>query len=167
MHSPLHYEEVTIGETWDSPARTVTETDVVNFAGVSGDFNPLHVDHEFARGTPFGRPIAHGLLGLALVAGLGSFSPWMKTTAFLGITEWRFLKPLFIGDTVRVHTEILGKQPKGRRHGIVSWRRQLINQAGDIVQEGHFETLVALATPGQALRVHAPSLEPQPLPKAA
>src|SRR5262245_41641888 len=94
---PLYFDQIQVGDTWESPARTVTEADVVNFAGLTGDYNPLHVDHEFARGTPFGKPLAHGLLGLSLVAGLGSHSPWMRTVAFVRIREWNFIKPVFIG----------------------------------------------------------------------
>src|SRR5690606_40788216 len=115
------------------PARTVTETDVVMFAGMTGDMNPLHIDHEFARSTPFGRPIAHGLLGMSLVAGLGCYSPWMQTAAFVAIREWKFVKPLYVGDTVRVRTELLTKTPRGRRHGLISWQRSLVNQSDEVV----------------------------------
>jgi acyl dehydratase len=142
-HEPLYYNDIAVGDKWESPARTVTEADIVNFAGMTGDYNPLHVDHEFAKGTPFGRPIAHGLLGLAWVAGLGSFSPSMRTAAFVRIVDWRFLKPLFVGDTVRVHTEVIARAIKGRgRRGLITWKRQLVNQNGVVVQEGTTETLV-------------------------
>lgn len=139
----LMFDDLEVGDRWESPARTVTEADVVNFAGMTGDFNPLHVDHEFAANTPFGKPIAHGLLGLSYSAGLGSGSPRVKTVAFLRIVEWSFLKPIFIGDTIHVLTEIVDKQPKGRgRRGVVTWKRQIVNQEGDVVQEGSTETLV-------------------------
>jgi acyl dehydratase len=142
-HEPLYYNDVSIGQTWESPARTMTETDIVNFAGMTGDYNPLHVDHEFAQGTPFGRPIAHGLLGLSWVAGLGSYSPCMRTAAFVRLCDWRFLKPIFVGDTLHVRTEIVGMEIRGRgRRGLISWRRQLVNQDGIAVQEGIAETLV-------------------------
>ena len=62
----LYYDDVDVGQDWESPGRTITETDIVNFAGISGDFNPIHMDHEFAKTTPFRRPIAHGLLVLVL-----------------------------------------------------------------------------------------------------
>ena len=142
-HEALYYNDVEVGETWESPARTVTETDIVNFAGVTGDYNPLHVDHEFAKSTLFGRPIAHGLLGLSFLAGLGSFSPWMRTAAFVRIVEWKFLKPIFAGDTIHVRTEIVAKTIRGRgRRGLITWKRQLVNQSGEVVQEGTTETLV-------------------------
>jgi 3-hydroxybutyryl-CoA dehydratase len=143
VHEPLYYNDVAVGETWESPARTVTEADIVNFACMTGDYNPLHVDHEFVKNTPFGRPIAHGLLGLSWVAGLGSFSPCMRTAAFVRICDWRFLKPIFVGDTVHVRTEIVAKAIRGRgRRGLVTWKRQLVNQSGVVVQEGTTETLV-------------------------
>src|SRR5688572_8403946 len=139
---PLTFDEVQVGDRWQSPRRTVTEADIVTFAGMTGDFNPLHVDHEFARETPFGKPVAHGLLGLAWVAGLGSNSPLMRTDAFVRIIEWRFFKPLFAGDTVHVETEVMAMAPSGRKRGLVTWRRRLVNQSGTVVQEGTFETLV-------------------------
>jgi acyl dehydratase len=141
----LYFDDVQIGDTWQSPARTVTETDIVNFAGMTGDYNPLHMDHEFAKNTLFGKPIAHGLLGLSFVAGLGSYSPWMRTAAFLRICDWKFVKPIFVGDTVHVRTEIVAKESRGRgRRGMVTWKRQLVNQHGVVVQEGTTETLVEM-----------------------
>jgi len=143
---PLYFDEVDVGDAWSSPGRTITETDVVNFAGMTGDYNPLHVDHEFARATPFGRPIAHGLLGMAFAAGLGSASPSMQTAAFVRIVDWKFLKPLFIGDTIRVETEIVAMEPHGRKRGLITWRRRIVNQHGDVLQEGTAETLVLYAS---------------------
>jgi acyl dehydratase len=141
---PLTFDDVEVGDTWTSPARTITETDVVQFASLTGDFNPLHVDQEFARQTPFGKPIAHGLLGLSYVAGLGSHFPRMATLSFLRILEWNFIKPIHFGDTVHVETEILSKEPKARgRRGEITWKRSLVNQAGEVVQEGRTLTLVA------------------------
>ena len=143
---PLYFDAIEVGDEWLSPARTVTETDIVLFAGLTGDFNPLHVDHEYARNTPFGRPIAHGLLGMSLVAGLGSHSPFMQTAAFVQILQWRFLIPIYAGDTVHVHTTVIEKHAKNRRRGLVTWRRGLVNQAGQLVQEGTTETLVLIAS---------------------
>src|SRR5262249_16704718 len=94
------FDDVEVGQEWESPGRTVTEADIVYFAGVSGDFNPIHVDHEFARTTPFRRPVAHGLLVLSVSSGLGLHSPAMRTLAFLQIREWKFVGPVYIGDTV-------------------------------------------------------------------
>ena len=148
MHGALFFEDLHLGDRWVTQGRTITETDVVNFAGLTGDYDPLHVDHAHARQTPFRQPIAHGLLGLSLLAGLGSQCPRVQTVAFVAIRNWEFHKPLFFGDTVHAVNEILEKQPSGRRRGKVLWKRQLINQDGAVVQEGIFETLVALSKPG-------------------
>jgi 3-hydroxybutyryl-CoA dehydratase len=140
---PLTFDDVEVGDTWVSPARTVTEGDVVSFACLTGDFNPLHVDRAFAESTPFGQPIAHGLLGLSFVAGLGSHAPRMATLSFLRIVEWSFVKPILFGDTVHVETEILAKEPRANgRRGVITWQRKLVNQRGEVVQEGRTETLV-------------------------
>jgi acyl dehydratase len=143
----LYYEDLSPGERWTSRARTITESDVVGFAGLTGDFDPLHVDHEFAKETPFGKPIAHGLLGLSLVAGLASQCPAVRTLAFSAVRQWQFLAPVFIGDTVHAVTEVVDKQPSGRRSGRVIWNRQLVNQQGQVVQSGVFETLIAVRNP--------------------
>ncbi len=145
MSQPLHFEDLNVGDSWKSLGRTVTEADVVNFAGMTGDYDPLHVDHEYARSTPFGKPIAHGLLGLSWVAGLGSHSPTVRTIAFLRIAKWEFLRPIYVGDTVHVENEVIEKSLKGRRSGHITWCRRLYNQCDEVLQEGHFETLVAVA----------------------
>jgi len=139
----LYYEDVEVGDEWTSGGRTITEADIVNFAGLSGDFNPLHMDEEFARKTIFGKRIAHGLLGLAVMSGLGSFYPPMRTIAFLGIKEWNFKAPIFIGDTIYVKTKVLEKRltSKGDR-GIIVWEKKVINQKGEVVQEGKTTTMV-------------------------
>jgi acyl dehydratase len=147
MNNGLYFEDIQTGDSWISQSRTITETDVVMFAGLTGDFNALHIDHEFARQTPFGRPIAHGLLGLSLVAGLGSHAPLVKTAAFVGIREWTFLKPLFIGDTVHVRTEAVERNDTGRRRGTILWRRELRHHDGSVVQTGIFEALVTKREP--------------------
>lgn len=145
---PLGFHEIAVGDEWDSPRRTVTEADVVAFAGLSGDFNPLHMDHHAAVEGPFGKPVAHGLLGLAMVSGLASHAPWMDTLAFLAILEWRFLRPIAFGDTIHVLTRVEALEPKSRgRRGVVTWRRRLVNQRGDVVQEGLTQTLVRGPSP--------------------
>jgi acyl dehydratase len=133
----LFFDDVNVGQEWLSLGRTITQADIVNFAGLSGDFNPIHIDHEFAKTTPFRRPIAHGLLVFSIGSGLGVYSPPMRTLAFLGVKEWYFKQPVFIGDTIRVRTTVLKKQARGRgRRGEITWHRQLINPEESVVQEG-------------------------------
>lgn len=143
MQQALYFDQINVGDSWKTPARTVTESDVSQFAGLTGDFDPLHVDHHFARETPFKQPIAHGLLGLSLVAGLGFGCPWMKTEAFTEIRNWKFLKPIFFGDTVHAVAEVVELIPRNKRRGNVIWKRQLVNHKGEIVQEGTLETIVS------------------------
>jgi acyl dehydratase len=116
---------------------------VVAFAGLSGDFNPIHVDHQSSREGAFGRPVAHGLLGLSIASGLASNAPRVETIAFLAIEDWKFLHPIAFGDTVKVITRIESILPRARgRRALVTWKRSLINQNGVIVQEGTTKTLV-------------------------
>lgn len=143
MGELLFYDDLAIGDRWVSDSRQVTEADVIQFADLTGDYDPLHVDEEFAKQTPFRQPIAHGLLGLSFVAGIGSESPNVETVAFLGVQEWKFLKPIFFDDTLHVVTVIKSLEPNGRRRGHVTWHRQLVNQDGVVVQEGILLSLVA------------------------
>src|SRR6266851_1573285 len=127
----LFFDDVEIGQQWESLGRTVTEADIVNFAGLSGDFNPIHMDHEFAKTTPFRRPIAHGLLVMAISSGLGLHAPPMRTQAFLELREWSFKGPVFIGDTIHNHTKLLDKEVRARgRRAVLTWQRQIFNQDG-------------------------------------
>jgi acyl dehydratase len=147
----LGFNDLTVDDEWESPGRTITEADVVNFAGVSGDFNPLHVDHEAAHRSVFRKPIAHGLLGLSIASGLSSVWPRLETLAFLGILEWRFLQPIHFGDTVRVISRVVALEPRSQgRRGVVTWHRRLLNQHGETVQEGRTQTLVRARGKAQA-----------------
>jgi 3-hydroxybutyryl-CoA dehydratase len=139
----LYFDDVEVGQEWESSGRTVTEADVVNFAGVSGDFNPIHMDHEYAKTTPFRRPIAHGLLVFAMGSGLGVTCPHMRTIAFLQVREWNFREPLFIGDTIRLKSKVLEKSLRGRgRRGEIVWYRGVVNHEGKVIQDGILVTLV-------------------------
>jgi acyl dehydratase len=139
----LGFDDLEIGDEWESPGRTITETDVVLFAGLSGDHNPLHSNHELSKSGPFGRPVAHGLLGLAIATGLISQSPRIDTLAFLAILEWQFILPIGFGDTIKVVSRIEGKEPQARgRRGVITWHRRVVNQIGQVVQEGRTRTLV-------------------------
>jgi acyl dehydratase len=143
MADLLFYDDLSVGDRWVSERRQVTEADVAQFADLTGDYDPLHIDEEFARQTPFRQPIAHGLLGLSLVAGIGSESPNVETVAFLGVSDWVFRKPIFFDDTLHVVTMIKELQPNGKRRGHVTWHRQLVNQDDEMVQEGVLLSLVA------------------------
>lgn len=139
----MFFDDVNVGQEWESLARTVTQTDIVNFAGVSGDYNPIHMDHEFAKTTPFRQVMAQGLLVLSMASGLGMMAPPMRTLAFLSIQEWHFREPVFIGDTIRVRSQVLKREERARgRRGIITWHRQILNQEGKIVQEGITVTMV-------------------------
>lgn len=102
-----YFEEFVVGDTLTSPGRTITETDVMLFAGLSGDYNELHTNTEFSAGTPFGQRIAHGLLGLSIASGLVGRLGLIEGTAiaFTGL-EWRFKAPVFIGDTIHVRAQV-------------------------------------------------------------
>lgn len=139
----LFFDDVQVGQEWLSPGRTITEADIVNFAGLSGDFNPIHMDHEFAKTTPFRKPIAHGLLIWSIASGLSVHSPAMRTLAFTTICEWHFRGAVFTGDTIKVRSKVLKVEPRSRgRRANITWQRELINQDSKIVQEGALVTLV-------------------------
>lgn len=140
----LFYEDIEVGQVYTSPRRTITEADVINFASTTGDFNPLHVDYDHAAQSVYRQPIAHGLLGISWVAGLGSYFPHVRTVAFSAIRNWEFVRPLYFGDTVFVETHAIEKIPSGRRRGRINWERKLINQRNEVVQQGVFETLVEM-----------------------
>lgn len=143
----LYYEDLTEGQTFAGPARTVTETDLVNFAMLSGDWNAIHTDEEFARSTYYGKRVVHGLFGLSMMSGLldrtGLFGG--SAIAMLGIREWQFKAPIFVGDTLRFEMEIVSKRltSKGDR-GIVDRKFRLINQRDEVVQEGHIGIMLRL-----------------------
>jgi acyl dehydratase len=139
----LYFDDVQVGQEWESSGRTLTESDIVNFAGLSGDFNPIHMDHEFCKTTIFRKPIAHGLLILAMGSGLGLPYPPMRTLAFMEIREWKFLEPVFIGDTIRMKTKVLEKVERSRgKRGVVTWQRTIVNQHNKPVEQGIIVTLV-------------------------
>ena len=139
----LYYDDLEIGQEWTSGGRTITEADIVNFAGFSGDFNPIHMDHEFAKGTPFRRPIAHGFGVFCIASGLGVMTPPVRTLALLRVRDWRFQLPVFIGDTLKCKSRVAEKTLRGRgRRGEVMWYRSILNQDGKVVQEGEVSTLI-------------------------
>src|SRR5436190_23347192 len=110
-----YYEDFIEGAEHVTRGRTITEADIVNFAGLSGDFIELHTNEEYARQAPFGRRIAHGLLTLSIATGLMIQMNLVTDTvvAFYGIDKLRFIKPVFIGDTIHVRKKVADAMAKG------------------------------------------------------
>ena len=129
-----YFEDLRIGEHFETPGRTVTEADIVNFAGISGDYNPLHIDEEFAKKTRFGARIAHGVLTLSIMTGLWARLGILEGTveAFYGIERLRFTKPVYSGDTLHVKMKVADKEEKGQS-GIVVLENTVLNQKSEIV----------------------------------
>lgn len=145
-HARHYFEDMPVGTRFVTQRRTITEADVVAFAGLSGDFNPLHVDEVFAAAGPFGRRVVHGLLVQAIATGLrqqsGVFAGVIR--AFAEIRGWKFLKPVFIGDTVTVVTTVIEARSTSRpEQGVVEQQVDVVNQDGTVVQSGVFVTLIA------------------------
>ena len=139
----LYFDDLEIGQEWVSGGRTVTETDIVNFAGFSGDFNPIHIDAEFAKTTPFRKPIAHGFAVFSMGSGLAVLTPPLRTIAMLRVRVWNFSLPVFAGDTIKVHSRVIEKTLRGRgKRGEVVWHRAICNQEGKVVQEGEVVLLI-------------------------
>ena len=139
----LTYEDLEFGLVWQSAGRTITEADIVTFAGYSGDFNAIHTDHEYAKTTPYRRRMAHGFGIFSIASGLSTHSPACKIVALLGVKDWKFLAPVFAGDTIHLCCRVVEKTLKGvGKRGEIVWHQQIINQDGKVVQEGHMSTLV-------------------------
>ncbi|AJE49202.1 MaoC/PaaZ C-terminal domain-containing protein [Celeribacter indicus] len=133
----MYFDDFEEGQVIETPRRTITSTDIVNFACLSGDFNGVHTDFEYCRTTPFGEPIAHAPLVYAVMGGLQYASGVNDGTllAVLGIDEWRMLKPVKHGDTVHMRSKVLSKKPTSKPgRGVVSFRREFVNQHDEVVQ---------------------------------
>jgi len=130
----LFLEDFEVGMTFETPSRTVTEADVVAFAGVSGDFNPLHTDEEFAKNGPFGRRIGHGVLTLAILTGLWDRLGFLtgSVEAFYGIDKLRFTRPVFFGDSLRATVRVVGKKER-EANGMIVFSNEVVNQRGETV----------------------------------
>lgn len=142
----LYFEEFTVGHTITTAARTITESDIVSFAGLSGDYNQIHIDAEYAKATPFGQRIAHGILTLSVISGLAVQTGFMEGTiiAFREINEWKFSKPVFIGDTVHATLEITETKAMRRLGGgAIVIKINVLNQRSEVVMSGTWTALIA------------------------
>jgi acyl dehydratase len=144
MSKSKYFEDFKVGEEFYTLGRTITEADLVNFSGISGVFNPLHIDEEYCKKTGFGKRIAHGPLVLSISNGLVSMLNLYEDTiiALLRI-EWVFKKPVFIGDTIRVREVVEEKKETSKKdRGIIVFRRYILNQRDEEVQNGEIVILI-------------------------
>ncbi|SAK72063.1 dehydratase [Caballeronia pedi] len=136
--------DLEVGDHFATSGMTVTETHIVNFAGVSGDMYDIHLDDVAAQQAGFPGRIAHGLLGLALTDGLKTRSPVRMSALATLSWNWSFRSPLLIGDRIQVEIEVVGKRVTKRvDRGIATLRLSVVNQRGTVVQDG--ETLLLMA----------------------
>jgi len=145
MPRGMYFEEFEVGVEVVSPGRTITEADVVAFAGLSGDYNQLHTDEEFAKGLMFGQRIAHGMLVLSIATGLAARLGFIEGTAlaFRELT-WKFSQPVFFGDTIYIKATCKELKPMPRLGGgVVKFDVRVANQDGKTVQRGEWQLLMA------------------------
>jgi len=139
----LYFEDFHPGQRFVTKGRTVTEADVVNFACLTWDHNQLHTDAEYAGATPYGKRIAHGLLGIAIHSGLAYELTEESILAFLGLT-WQFKLPIYIGDTIHVEQVVKEmRETSNSDRGILTFEKEIINQRGEVVQTGTTTILLA------------------------
>lgn len=145
MSTPVRFDDIQIGAKWRSTGRTLTEADLHDACMSSGDWHPIHADAEYARNTPLGQRIFQGSYGLHIAFGMATKFPEFgdAVIAALGFSSWRYLAPLFVGDTVHVEVEIVGKRPTadGQR-GVIERQIKLLSQSGQVAQDGVAQTLV-------------------------
>jgi 3-hydroxybutyryl-CoA dehydratase len=141
----MYFEEFEPGQRVTSPGRTITESDIVAFAGLTGDYNQIHTDEEYSKKAGFGKRVAHGLLGLSIASGLAVRTGILEETvmAFREINDWKFVKPIFIGDTIHVEMQVIETKALRRLGGgSVVIELKVINQNDEPVMKGTWNTLV-------------------------
>jgi len=141
----MYFEEFKVDQKIITAARTVTESDVVTFAGLSGDYNQIHTDAAFSQSTPFGQRVAHGLLCLSIASGLAMRTGVLEGTvlAFREINEWKFIKPVFLGDTIHAELDVTETKSLPRLNaGSVTIAIQVKNQRDEVVMRGVWIALV-------------------------
>jgi acyl dehydratase len=142
----MYFEEFQPGQKIFTAGRTITEADVVNFAGLSGDYNQIHVDAVYSQNAPFGQRVAHGLLVLAVVSGLAVQTGVMEGTvlAFREINEWKFTKPVYLGDTIHAELEVVEcKELRRIGGGSVLIEITVKNHKDEAVMKGMWTVLIA------------------------
>lgn len=139
-----YFEDFGEGEEIITRGRTISRADVVQFAGVSGDFDPLHVDTEFGKRSIFGKNVAHGLCVLSVASGLiGGTGIFSNLMAFYGMEDWKFRGPLFFGDTIRVRIRVLKRKESSKPdRGNVRLSIDILNQRDEVLQQGIWNLLV-------------------------
>jgi acyl dehydratase len=147
----IYFETIDVGAKFETPGRTITEADIVAFAGLSGDYNALHTDAEYAAGTQHKQRIAHGLLVLSIMSGLSTRLPFMKamekTLIGLANLQCRWRKPSFIGDTLHIELEVIEKKPSHKPdRGTVILSRKAIDQNGEVVLESEWSLVLKRET---------------------
>jgi acyl dehydratase len=156
------FSEFHVGQRFITPGRTITENDIVNFAGLTGDYNPLHTDESFSASTNFGTRIAHGPMGIGIAFGLASRLDLIDGTivALLGVT-WDFCAPVRIGDTIRAMIEVVGKRNvKDPERGIVEMAISILNQDDVTAQTGSACMLLRRSQPiGKSWGMISPRVE--------
>jgi acyl dehydratase len=140
----LYFEEFVEGMTFETKGRTITETDIVTFAGLSWDTNPLHTDAEYAKTTQFGARVAHGALGFSVATGMAWGLGFMEgTVVAFTETEWKFRAPIYIGDTVKLQLTVSKiRAAKSVGGGFVTISAKLVKQTGEIAQKGDWTVIV-------------------------
>ena len=141
----LYYEDYTIGQEFITGRRTITEADIMNFGALTWDNNPLHTDQVFGETTIFGQRIGHGLIGLSYAVGLASLLGIAEgtTIAFLEVDQWKFVGPILIGDTIHCKMTVVEmRETKKPDRGIVTRKIEVINQRGEVIQEGLQKVMV-------------------------
>lgn len=141
----LYFEEFTVGQKIVTEKRTISEADILEFARLSGDDNRIHTDPDFSKTTPFGKQIAHGLLGLSIASGLAWKTGLMDGTviAFREVKEWKFVKPVFIGDTLHAELETIETKALPRiGGGSVTIAIEVKNQNDEVCHRGIWVVLI-------------------------
>jgi acyl dehydratase len=138
-----YFDDIKIGDERFTPRVTVTEGHILGYAGIAGDFSPVHMDDVYAKTTEFGGRVAHGLMGLSLTDGLKVQSSFFRDGIALGWT-WSFKRPIRIGDTLQVKFKIKDARPSKSmsQMGILLIDIQLLNQRDEVVQEGEHRLMV-------------------------